>query len=168
MSDKDQDNPFGPPSSEDPFGRKPDEPSLEDIWARADRKNAPPPPSAYGPPPSPAHGSPPPNEVWRRDPAMPHDPFAAPQPNGPPRRADGSIPALVLGILGLVLCPLCAPFAWALGRKAELDVDASGGMLTGRGEATAGKILGIVTCVLYGLLIAIFVVIMGVGLSAGP
>ena len=50
----------------------------------------------------------------------------------------------MLGIIGVVVCQLCAPFAWAMGRKAERLVDASGGTLGGRGEATAGKILGII------------------------
>ena len=69
----------------------------------------------------------------------------------------------MLGILGLVLCPICAPFAWALGRKAEIEVDASGGMLAGRGEATAGKILGIITCVLYAVFIVGFVLLIAIG-----
>jgi hypothetical protein len=50
----------------------------------------------------------------------------------------------VLGILGVVLCPLCGPVAWVLGRKAEQEVDASGGRIGGRGLGTAGKILGII------------------------
>jgi len=57
-------------------------------------------------------------------------------------QVSSATPALVLGILSVVLCPLCGPIAWALGRKAEQEVDASGGGLDGRGLATAGKILG--------------------------
>jgi hypothetical protein len=165
--DKDKDNPFGPPPEDDPFGRKRDEPSsFEDIWARADQPQQPQPPP---PPPRPDPYGPPPNEAWRADPSMPQDPFVssgygAPAP-APQQRADAAIPALVLGILGLVLCPICAPFAWALGRKAEIEVDASGGMLAGRGEATAGKILGIITCVLYAVFIVGLVLIIAIGAS---
>lgn len=161
MSDKDKDNPFGSSPSEDPFGRKDDEPpSLQDIWAKAGQQPADPQPSSPGshPPPS--------NEAWRADPQMPRDPFASPPPSGPQRRVDSSIPALVLGILGIVICPLCAPFAWALGRKAELQVDSSGGMLTGRGEATAGKILGMIGCALVILGILAFVALIAIGSSA--
>jgi uncharacterized membrane-anchored protein len=44
--------------------------------------------------------------------------------------------ALVLGILGLVICGLLAPFAWYIGSKAYEE--------TGDGMAKAGQILGIV------------------------
>ena len=124
------DNPFGAPPSSDPFGR----------GARADDPFA---PAPAGEPAAP----PPPNEAWRQP---THDPFAAPAP--PPtagrKNAEGAIAALVLGIVGVIFCPLCAPFAWFYGRRAEQLVDASGGILDGRGEATAGKILGIVMCAL--------------------
>ena len=45
-------------------------------------------------------------------------------------------------------------------------MDASGGMLAGRGEATAGKILGIITCVLYALFIVGIVLLIAVGSSS--
>ena len=66
----------------------------------------------------------------------------------PTPNASGAVASLVLGILGLIFCPLCAPIAWALGRGAEREVDASGGALGGRGLATAGKITGIIGTVL--------------------
>ena len=71
----------------------------------------------------------------------------------------------MLGILGIVLCQLCAPFAWSLGRKAERQVDASGGTLGGRGEATAGKILGMIgtAFIVLGIL---FVIIFVLGIAA--
>jgi hypothetical protein len=47
-----------------------------------------------------------------------------------------------------------APFAWYLGVKAEREIDASAGTLSGRGEATAGKVLGIVGTVLLALAVA--------------
>lgn len=64
-------------------------------------------------------------------------------PASPPN-ASNAVTALVLGILGIVLCPLLGPFAWVLGRKGEQEIDASGGMVGGRGLATAGKVLGII------------------------
>ena len=82
----------------------------------------------------------------------------------PAPNASGAVAALVLGILGLVFCPLCAPFAWVLGRGAEREIDASGGTLAGRGMATAGKITGIVGTVLLvaGILfVIVFFVIIG-------
>lgn len=71
--------------------------------------------------------------------------------------------SLVLGIIGVVLCSLCAPFAWKLGKDAEAAVDASGGRLGGRGLATAGKILGMVGTALLVLGILLLVVLLAVG-----
>lgn len=59
-----------------------------------------------------------------------------------------AVVALVLGILGLVLCPVLAPIAWAIGQTAEREIDATAGRVSGRGLATAGKITGIVGTVL--------------------
>jgi hypothetical protein len=54
-----------------------------------------------------------------------------------------STAALVLGILGLVLCPLiCSVLALIFGYQARREIDQSGGRLTGRGNATAGVVLG--------------------------
>lgn len=75
-----------------------------------------------------------------------------------PQTASGAVASLVLGVLGIVLCPLCAPIAWSLGRTAEREVDASGGSLDGRGLATAGKITGIIGTVLLVLYVLAFVV----------
>ena len=90
--------------------------------------------------------------------------FPPPPPaGGPPAQAPGAIAALVLGILSIVLCPLCGPFAWSLGRKGELAADASGGALGGRGLATAGKVLGIIGTLFLLLLIVLLVVTISVG-----
>ncbi|MFD3744873.1 DUF4190 domain-containing protein [Nocardia sp. NPDC058633] len=60
-----------------------------------------------------------------------------------------STTVLILGILGLALCGVCAPFAWMKGRKVVAEIDASEGKLGGRSQANAGYIMGIVgTCVL--------------------
>jgi hypothetical protein len=59
--------------------------------------------------------------------------------------------ALVLGILGLVVCGVVAPFAWVIGARAVREIDESNGGLGGRGAAKAGYILGIIGTVLLGL-----------------
>ena len=70
--------------------------------------------------------------------------------------------ALVLGILGLVFCPLiCSVLALVFGYQGRGEIDASGGRLTGRGNATAGIVLGwigVVICALFLMLIVIAVV----------
>jgi hypothetical protein len=62
-----------------------------------------------------------------------------------------STTAMVLGIVGLVLCGVASPFAMWLGRKSMREIDASGGRLSGRGMAQAGYILGIIGTVLLAL-----------------
>ena len=57
-------------------------------------------------------------------------------------KAPGAVASLVLGILGIVICGLLAPFAWQQGRKAEALARAEG--YDGEGMATAGKVLGII------------------------
>ena len=79
---------------------------------------------------------------------------------------------LVLGILGIVICGLLAPFAWWLGRRTLQEIDASNGALGGRGAANAGYVLGIVGTVLLGLgvvaLVAFFgIAVLGVVTTAG-
>jgi TRAP-type C4-dicarboxylate transport system permease small subunit len=69
--------------------------------------------------------------------------------------------SLILGVLGIVVCGVAAPFAWQIGRRTVAEIDASQGRLGGRGAAQAGYVLGIVGTVLLG-----FAVLMVVGLLA--
>ena len=61
--------------------------------------------------------------------------------------------ALVLGILGIVICQVLAPFAWSMGQKEMQAIDAGRRPPENRGTANAAKILGIVGTVLLGLAI---------------
>lgn len=75
-----------------------------------------------------------------------------------------AVVSLVLGILGIVLCPVLAPIAWAIGHTAEQHIDASAGRLGGRGLATAGRVTGIigtVLLILYVLFVIVFFVFLG-------
>lgn len=74
-----------------------------------------------------------------------------------------AVTALVLGILGLVTCPVLGPFAWQIGQK-ELDaIDEGRRPAQNRGTANAGKILGIVGTALLGisLLVLVFFLVIG-------
>jgi hypothetical protein len=75
--------------------------------------------------------------------------------------------AMVLGIVGLVLCGLAAPFAWRIGKGAMDDIDRSQGTLGGRGQAQAGYVLGIIGTVLLVLSVVFVVVVLVFGLAAG-
>jgi hypothetical protein len=72
--------------------------------------------------------------------------------------------AMVLGILGIVVCGLVAPFAWRIGKRTVDEIDASHGQLGGRGTAQAGYILGIIGTILLvlGLLIGLLVMVLAI------
>ncbi|HEY4584474.1 MAG TPA: DUF4190 domain-containing protein [Acidimicrobiia bacterium] len=67
--------------------------------------------------------------------------------------------ALVLGILGIVLCPVLGPFAWSMGNKEMQAIDAGRRPPENRGTANAAKILGIVGTVLVAIAIALILLI---------
>ena len=75
----------------------------------------------------------------------------------PPREHPQGTTILVLGILSLVVCGLLGPFAWVMGSKALLEMDASPGVWSNRGNVTAGRICGIISsCLLaVGIVLAI-------------
>lgn len=78
--------------------------------------------------------------------------------------------ALVLGILGLLICQVLGPFAWIIGNS-ELRAIAEGRRPPNdRGLAQAGRVLGIIGTVLLVLGIVFFLgflVLAGVGIFSG-
>jgi hypothetical protein len=74
--------------------------------------------------------------------------------------------SMILGILGLVICGVLAPFAWAMGRKTMNEIDASGGQLGGRGMAQAGFIMGIIGTVILALSILFFAIAIPAGIMS--
>lgn len=74
-----------------------------------------------------------------------------PPPGFAPRQHGSAVTALVLGILGLVLCGLLGIPAYIIGRRAEAEILASNGTLTGDGMARAGWICGLVAMALLAL-----------------
>ena len=70
----------------------------------------------------------------------------------------------MLGILGIVICGIIAPFAWRIGKQTLVEIDGSNGQLGGRGSAQAGYVLGIIGTVLLGLglLVAVGVIALGI------
>ena len=85
----------------------------------------------------------------------------------PPAKHPQAVTAMVLGILGLALCGLLAPFAWSIGATAVKEIDANPAAYSGRGEANAGKIMGIVgTCLIIVSIVAV-VGLFSFGLALG-
>ncbi|MBE2319070.1 DUF4190 domain-containing protein [Solirubrobacter sp. CPCC 204708] len=92
-----------------------------------------------------------------------------PPPYPPPQQqSNAAVVSLVLGICGLVVCPLvCSVAALVYASKAFTEIDSSGGRLTGRDLAKAGQVLGwvgVALCVL-GLLFVVGVIGLGEALN---
>ena len=86
--------------------------------------------------------------------------YPAPAQNHP-----RSVPALVCGILALVLCGIFTGIpAIIMGSRAVRDIDASGGQVQGRGMAKAGLILGWISVAMTVLSILFFIAV-GIGSS---
>lgn len=85
----------------------------------------------------------------------------------PPAKHPQATMVLILGILGLVICSVLAPIAWVMGNRAVREIDASPQPMAGRGEANAGRILGIVGTVLLAIGIVAFIALIAFGLIAG-
>ena len=109
---------------------------------------------------------------WRQEEAAPPQQSGGPAgwhqtPDGRwvqtgPHSSGKATAALVMGILGLVFCPLiCSVLALVFGYQSRNEIDGSGGRISGRGNATAGIVLGwigVVICALFLILIVIGVV----------
>ena len=127
-------------------------------------------PPPYGQPPAPGYGYPPQGYPY---PPAGYGPYAyGPAVHQPPKHPS-AITALVLGIVsvaGVLFClgPLAGPFAWWLGHKAVSEIDAAPGHYSGRGDANAGRIMGIIGTVLLVLVILYFALMIGLAVSDDP
>jgi len=99
--------------------------------------------------------------------ATPYQPdYGSSASYGPPAvQHPQAIIALVLGILSLAVCPLIGIAALVVGNKARKEIDASPGQFAGRGMATAGYVLGIISVVL--TVLVILIILLGVASALG-
>lgn len=111
-------------------------------------------------------------ELWQGDP-RPVAPAAAPAgaPVGGgyhtavyPEQSQATT-ILVLGILSIVICGLLGPVAWSMGNKELAAIDAGRRDPTKRGNAQAGRIIGIVATILL-IVGVLFIVVALVALGA--
>ena len=105
------------------------------------------PPNQY-PPPNPYGGYPPPYQ----------DPY--PMTMAPREDSEANM-IFILGILGIVVCAICAPIAWAKGQSYRTTCRVMG--VAPSGMATAGWIMGIIGTVIF--VLSIVVVIAAAALS---
>lgn len=68
--------------------------------------------------------------------------------------------ALVLGILGIIVCGILGPFAWNIGSRELRAIEEGRRDPTNRGTANAGRILGIVGTVFLGLGVIVGIVVL--------
>ena len=131
---------------QDPSGQQPG------YWEQQQAQQPPqqpPPGSPYG------EGSTPPSyEQPQYPPSGQYAPQYGQQPGYQPAYAPDhpkATTALILGILGIVVCGFVAPFAWRIGKTTVDEIDASQGRLGGRGAAQADYILGLIGTALLAL-----------------
>lgn len=131
-------------------------------------------PSQEPVPPAPPYGAQPP-PYGTQPPPNPYQPYAPGYgPTGVPQWAPDHPQAttvLLLGILGLALCQLLAPFAWIKGSRVKKEIDAAGGAYGGRSQVQIGYVLGIVGTALLGITVVgfflyIVIVVIAVASSA--
>ncbi|MBC9227376.1 DUF4190 domain-containing protein [Aeromicrobium sp. zg-636] len=91
-------------------------------------------------------------------------PVAGQQWGTPPPKHPKATLILILGILGLIVCGALAPFAWVMGNRVVAEIDANPGVYEGRGEAQAGRILGIIGSVMLILAVLAFAFIITIAI----
>ncbi|MEV4423577.1 DUF4190 domain-containing protein [Patulibacter sp. NPDC049589] len=133
-------------------------PSGDPLWHGRAREGEPPDPGWQAPLQQPPPGwGPPPQQQWSPDPYG--------QYGQAPPSSGSATTALVLGICGIVLCPLVLSIpAWIIGKNARDEAE----RLPGRpnwGNANAGYILGIIGTIL-GIVAVVIVVIYLVVIAA--
>jgi hypothetical protein len=146
------------PPPPNPYGAPPPPPQRFDQQMQNQYGTPQPPPQQppYGQPPySQPYGQAPQPNPYQQQPQAPYGYPQQPYGYAPqaPKHPSATL-ALVLGIVGLAGFVTCltfvvAPFAWAIGAKAVKEIDAAPpGTYSGRDQANAGKIMGIVGTVL--------------------
>jgi len=126
------------------------------------------------PPQYPAQPPQGPGQPPQSPPQNPYQPYGGSGPTGPPNwkpEHPQATMVLILGILGMAVCQLIAPFAWVIGRRVKKEIDESGGQYAGSSQVQVGYILGIVgTCLMIvGVLffvVYIVIVVIAIGASA--
>lgn len=83
-------------------------------------------------------------------------------------RAHRATLVLILGIVGLLCCMPVGIVAWVLGHQDLKDMDAGAMDPTGRGMTQAGKILGIISVVLFVVGTIIWVCLLAFGVMTAP
>ena len=87
--------------------------------------------------------------------------YGQPYPPVPQEHPQGTT-ILVLGILGVFVAGVCAPFAWYLGSKALNESRATGTLYSNQQSIVIGRVLGIVMTIL--MILAVLFGLVAIGL----
>ena len=160
--------PYGRPENESPHGASPyGQPENQPPYGHPDNQ------APYGQPENqPPYGQAPYGQAPYGQAPYGQTPYGAPSYGGAmaPKHPSATT-AMVLGISalgGMLLClvPIVlAPFAWMIGGRAVKEIDANPGRYSGRDQAQAGRIMGIIGTVL--LLLVVLAAIAFVALAVG-
>ena len=77
-----------------------------------------------------------------------------------------AVTALVVGILGLVLCQVLGPVAWYLGNQEISAIDGGRRPPENRGMAVAARVLGIIGTVFLAIAVVVGIVVLAVVIIA--
>jgi len=81
------------------------------------------------------------------------------QPIGTPIEHPHATAVLFLGAASILCCGVLGPVAWALGKRALDQIEASGGAIGGRVQVMVGYILGVVGTVLMIIMAVLFLLV---------
>ena len=144
------DSPYGTRQPDSPYAAYPNMPSYTDDQPYASG-------SVYGQ--SPYEGSPYQASFGGST------PYGMTSYSAPPVQHPQATLALILGILGLAVCPFVGIAALVIGNKARNQIDAAPGQFAGRGMATAGFVMGIASVVVTVLMVLL--VVLGIAGALG-
>jgi hypothetical protein len=94
---------------------------------------------------------------YGQQPAYGVNPYQQPMYGYLPPNHPQATTALILGIVGLALCPFVGIAGFVMGGRIRREIDAAPGQWGGRGLATAGWVLGIISIVYVALILAYIV-----------
>lgn len=171
--------PDEPPSNPyDPNWPKPEQPAPTEPYGQDPYAQQPPPASADQPP-YPPYGQQQPygQAPYGQQPYPPQGqiPYGAPGYGGPmaPKHPSATT-AMVLGIGalgGMFVCGIpivLAPFAWMIGGRTVKEIDANPGRYSGRDQAQAGRIMGMIGTGLLVLGVIAVIALIAIAVAVGP
>jgi hypothetical protein len=171
--------PDEPPSNPyDPNWPKPEQPAPTEPYGQ-DLYGQQPPPASADQPPYPPYGQQQPygQAPYGQQPYPPQGqiPYGAPGYGGPmaPKHPSATT-AMVLGIGalgGMFVCGIpivLAPFAWMIGGRAVKEIDAHPGRYSGRDQAQAGRIMGMIGTGLLVLGVIAVIALIAIAVAVSP